>query len=848
MIENTFLLTGASGFIGSVLLRRLVSSGAKVSIILRKESKTWRINDLIDKVDVYYSNLSSVSELTEIVKKINPTVIYHLATNGAYSYQENANKIIETNIIGTWNLLQASNSVEYKLFVNTGSSSEYGFKEFSMKETDIVEPSSYYAVTKCAQTLLCTHIAKQENKPIVTLRPFSVYGPYEEPTRLVPTLITSLLQNKKMNLVSPTIARDYIYIDDMVDAYLKIEELIKNSGEYFNIGTGVQTTIKQIVEKSIQISKKPGNFVWGGINNRNWDSDIWVADISKAKRLLNWEPKHSLDDGIKKTLDWSEQNNTMKKNNVACAICNIKNNYTVLYEQNYNDSDFSVEVFSARRLPDKIHYQLVKCNDCGLVRSTPAIENDVLNNLYVKSKLTYSNETDNLANTYYSSIQHILRNLSKTSKILEIGCGNGFLLEKMHNHGYKNTFGIEPSIDAVKKSPIFLKKRIINDFFRPEIFKENSFEFIFIFQTLDHIPNPNEFIEECYRILKPNGYIFAYNHDVESYTAKIFGEKSPIFDIEHTFLYSEETIKKLFKKNSFFVNSVIKPTNLVSIKHLMWLLPLPNVIKMFLLKQNNLILGSSFRLPLGNIAITAQKKLVKLELTTKQKILRRRLLEVIYNAKNSHIGSSLSVIDLISVIYDIKGKEDLFVLSNGHASAAYYTVLESHGYLKSIDLNKLGVHPDRDIKKDISVSTGSLGQGLPIALGMALANKQKIVYCIISDGEAAEGSIWEALRIYQETFPKNFKIIISVNGWGAYDPISTNLLKNRLQGFGLKVIDCDGHNYDKIIKILTTTNNEPTICFARTNSQQGVPFLSGLKAHYHSMSESDYKLAINTFL
>ncbi len=308
MKKHTFLITGSTGFIGSVLLRTLLRRGEKVAIILRKESNVWRISDLLGQVTIHYSDLSSLPKLESIIKKVKPTVIYHLATNGAYSYQDNADQIIQTNILGTWNLLQACNIVDYELFVNTGSSSEYGFKQFAMRETDITEPASYYAVTKCAQTLLCSHIARQEKKPIVTLRPFSVYGPFEEPRRLVPTLMMSLLQNKKMSLVSPTIARDYIYIDDMVSAYLKISKLKMNSGEYFNIGTGVQTTIKEIVNKSSRISGKEGNFIWEGLDNRKWDTDVWVGDISKAKRLLNWQPKHSLESGITETWKWFEKN------------------------------------------------------------------------------------------------------------------------------------------------------------------------------------------------------------------------------------------------------------------------------------------------------------------------------------------------------------------------------------------------------------------------------------------------------------------------------------------------------------------------------------------------------------
>ena len=204
-MSDKYLITGATGFIGAVLLRKLVDLGEDVFIIIKKNSNTWRINDLLEseKVKVFFSDLSNLEQLSLIIKDIQPTVIYHLATHGAYSYQNDADSIINTNILGTWNLIRACNDIEYKLFVNTGSSSEYGRKNYAMRETDILEPESYYAVSKCAQSLLCTNVAKQEGKPIVMFRPFSVYGPFEEPKRFIPTLMKSLFLKKDMNLVSP---------------------------------------------------------------------------------------------------------------------------------------------------------------------------------------------------------------------------------------------------------------------------------------------------------------------------------------------------------------------------------------------------------------------------------------------------------------------------------------------------------------------------------------------------------------------------------------------------------------------------------------------------------------------
>ncbi|MFA5143679.1 MAG: NAD-dependent epimerase/dehydratase family protein [Candidatus Omnitrophota bacterium] len=311
--KRKYLITGATGFIGSCLARRLAAGGTEVHIITRRHARLWRIKDILPKLVNHISDLSEEKSLTAILKKTRPDIIYHLATHGAYSHQNEADKIIQANILGTWNLLKAASAVEYELFVNTGSSSEYGFKKFPMKETDPLEPASCYAVTKSSQSLLCAYMAREEGRPIVTLRPFSVYGPYEEPSRFVPTLMRSLYFKEKMNLVSPKISRDHIYVDDMVDAYLAIARLKKYHGEIFNIGTGRQSSIKDVVEAAVKVTGRTTDFVWGGMERRVWDTNNWVADISKAKKLLNWRPKVNLEKGLALTWEWFKTNHAYYK-------------------------------------------------------------------------------------------------------------------------------------------------------------------------------------------------------------------------------------------------------------------------------------------------------------------------------------------------------------------------------------------------------------------------------------------------------------------------------------------------------------------------------------------------------
>jgi transketolase len=224
-----------------------------------------------------------------------------------------------------------------------------------------------------------------------------------------------------------------------------------------------------------------------------------------------------------------------------------------------------------------------------------------------------------------------------------------------------------------------------------------------------------------------------------------------------------------------------------------------------------------------------------LKLNKNQKLLRKRIIDISYKNKLSHIGSCLNSVDLIDGVYAVKKKNDVFILSSGHSAVAWYAVLEK--YSKKIIYDKIEcIHPDRILDKNISVSTGSLGQGLPIAVGIALAKPENEVFCLISDGESAEGSVWESLRIISDKKIKNIKVILTANGYGAYDPIDTELLKKRISGFGLKMIEIDGHNPKEINKALSIKTEVPVLLFAHTSSEQ-LPFLNGLNAHYYVMSD-----------
>jgi nucleoside-diphosphate-sugar epimerase len=307
MSGKRVLVTGAAGFVGAVLARRLLALGHRVSIVARTTTDRWRFRGIEKDLESLEVDLRNEEDVRALLLRIKPDVIYHLAAHGAYPFQTDADAVIQTNILGTWNLLKASAAVDYEVFVNTGSSSEYGWKEFAMRETDLLEPNSYYSVAKCAQTLLCQHFAKTHRKPVVTFRLFSVYGPWEEPSRLIPTLIRRCLAGEELELVPPETARDFVYVDDVVDAYLRLDELQKLGGEILNIGTGVQSTIRDVVAAVLAETHANVTCHWGRMKPRIWDSTIWVADITKSGRLLRWRPETTLAHGIAKTVAWTRE-------------------------------------------------------------------------------------------------------------------------------------------------------------------------------------------------------------------------------------------------------------------------------------------------------------------------------------------------------------------------------------------------------------------------------------------------------------------------------------------------------------------------------------------------------------
>ena len=286
----------------------------------------------------------------------------------------------------------------------------------------------------------------------------------------------------------------------------------------------------------------------------------------------------------------------------ACAICETLGNSDEVYPPTFDDASFNDRVFSARRLPDRVHYRMVRCRKCGLVRSDPAADQSSLAELYGRSTFDYAAEVPNLRRTYGRYLARARRYCSGRS-LLEIGCGNGFMLEEALALGYQEVRGVEPSGDAIASAAPSVRDLIVRDIMRPGLFEDGEFDTACMFQVFDHLPEPGALLDQIRSALSLGGVLLCFNHNVESVSARILGERSPIVDIEHCYLYSPATMKFILEKHGFDVVEMGAATNTLSVRHFLHLLPAPRRIKRTLSAAANRTRADRLhlRLPLGNL-------------------------------------------------------------------------------------------------------------------------------------------------------------------------------------------------------------------------------------------------------
>lgn len=302
-LQGPILVLGGSGFIGANLTR-IIAACRQDIVATATRLPAWRLaglpSDQMMAVDLLID-----SNLDQLLETVRPRTIFDCMAYGAYSFEEDSQLIYQTNFNFVSRLLTRLVNHEITCYVHAGSSSEYGDNAAGPAENAPMAPNSDYAVSKVAAASLLAMYGKKRRLPCVNLRLYSVYGPMEDSSRLIPALIAAGLEGRYPEFVRPDISRDFIYVDDaseaFVDAALNLQE--SDYGESFNIGTGRKTTIGELASLAKQLFhlEEQPRF---SMPARRWDVSDWYASIDKARECLCWEPRTPLCDGLERTIEW----------------------------------------------------------------------------------------------------------------------------------------------------------------------------------------------------------------------------------------------------------------------------------------------------------------------------------------------------------------------------------------------------------------------------------------------------------------------------------------------------------------------------------------------------------------
>jgi nucleoside-diphosphate-sugar epimerase len=303
--KKRVLITGATSFIGAHLARRLVDQGATVSAMISPARRLNRLHAIVGAITLHDGDIADADFVHRCVKRSKPDIIFHLASFGVHPDQRDLSAIARVNLTGTVNLLQALLRHDFEAFVNTGSSIEYGPSARPMKESQTPLPATYYGASKAGATLLVDAFAKSQTAPrrIVTLRPFHVYGPGEEPTRFMTAAIRECFHGRELPLTSLKEKRDFVYVQDVVEAYLLAASRKQLQYTVYNIGTSKEHTLGDVIHYIEKFIGKKLEVNEGAYPYRPWNSQRWAANTARARHDLGWAPRYSLERGIKETVE-----------------------------------------------------------------------------------------------------------------------------------------------------------------------------------------------------------------------------------------------------------------------------------------------------------------------------------------------------------------------------------------------------------------------------------------------------------------------------------------------------------------------------------------------------------------
>lgn len=300
--EARYLVTGASGFIGSHLARRLASGGETV-IGITASGRADRLRDMPPNFILAPLDLRDAASVAMLFAAWRFNVVFHLAAEGVRAQAGNARAMTEVNTLGSFELARIALHYGVERFVYCGSAFEYKPQDNPLDERSVLESTNLYGASKAAGWLLMDYLRRIEELPLTTVRPFTVFGPSESPSKLIPYVIGRALRGERIDLTGGTQVRDYLYVSDVVDALVLAADAAP--GGVFNIGSGPAgaRTVRSIVESLLDVMRMPLSLCrFGEAERSRIDPPYLVSDPSRAARDLGWKPRVSLIEGLKNTV------------------------------------------------------------------------------------------------------------------------------------------------------------------------------------------------------------------------------------------------------------------------------------------------------------------------------------------------------------------------------------------------------------------------------------------------------------------------------------------------------------------------------------------------------------------
>lgn len=309
---KTVLVTGAGGFIGSHLVERLVMEGAQVRAFVRYTSRhdigllTFLPGPLLEEVEIIHGDLRDGEAVREAMRGVE--VAFHLGALIAipYSYLH-PREVVETNILGTLNVLLAARDLGVSRIVHTSTSEVYGTAQYvPMDEKHPFQGQSPYSASKIGADRLAESFYRSFGLPVTTLRPFNTYGPRQSARAVIPTIVTQVLAGREVRLGALEPRRDFTFVSDTVEGFLRIATAPAVEGEEINLGTGDSISIGDLARKIMMLLGRELPIVCEEVRLRPSLSEVMhlQADNRKARSLLGWEPQVSLEEGLRRTIDW----------------------------------------------------------------------------------------------------------------------------------------------------------------------------------------------------------------------------------------------------------------------------------------------------------------------------------------------------------------------------------------------------------------------------------------------------------------------------------------------------------------------------------------------------------------